>query len=151
MTKNRSFARFIDDLLIAQGFTAKRRFYWYKFEKGHLIVVNLQKSSFGGGVYVNYGLTFLTGSKRFPKEYDCVVFGRNPALSPTEFSRFQGLLDDIGALRKDPTALAEVASLIHTQLAALATWSDRKVLVKRVLSRKPLEMIVDKHALGLPL
>jgi hypothetical protein len=84
-----SFTDLIGKLLSAEGFERRGKAYWYRFEHRVVIVVNLQKSAHGAGVYINFGLAFLTGRRRrYPRDYKCAVYGRNPALSADEFAQF---------------------------------------------------------------
>jgi hypothetical protein len=111
----------------------------------------LQKSAHGAGVYINFGLAFLTGRRRrYPRDYKCAVYGRNPALSADEFAQFQEFLDDVAALLKRPFECDQVTRAVRKQLATLLAWSDQQVLVRRVMAGKPLDMIIDRPALGLP-
>ena len=146
----RSFSRFLDDILRAKGFERKGRSNWYLFRGGAVIVVNLQKSAFGAGVYLNYGLSFASSKRRrYPKHYDCVMFGRNPVLSQRAFRTFQNHLNNVGGVRA-PSTSRWLMSAILMQIDLLMEVSSVGALLKKVEHGKLSEMIVDRPALGLP-
>jgi hypothetical protein len=148
--KPRSFTSLLDDLLSARGFERRRRTYWYYRTRTAVVVVNIQKSAFGAGVYVNYGVDFVRPrAKKFPTETDCVVFGRNPGLSLKEFMKFQSLLDGGVASLANEAVVRSIEQALGKQLDCLMKWRNVAQMKKRVLSQKPLDMIVDMRALGI--
>ncbi len=147
-----SFKALLNEILATRGFTMRSHNHWYKLLGNALIVVSLHRKSYDRGVYIEYGLTFLDISrKRYPKTDECVLFGDNPAMPQDVFRNHQKVLSDIAEVRRNYQLQREVAAGVDTQLKALTEWSDRAKLVQRVRSRKPLEMLVNRPDLGLPL
>lgn len=132
---------------MARGYDRRGKRDWYKFFEGALVVVNLQRSAFGAGVYVNFGLSFLQGKRRrFPKEYDCDVFGRNPAsFSTREKIRLQSLMDCVSTLLDSPKLLAELDNHLDLQIRCIEAWANKTVLRRRLENEESLDMLVNKR------
>jgi len=90
----RSIRALLDEALQSRNYFPRGKGYWFKIEKGTTSVVNLQKNTLGPGVQLNFGLTYNAPLRtKYPKEYECAVFGANPVLTPTEFREFTDLLE----------------------------------------------------------
>jgi hypothetical protein len=103
------------------------------------------------GVYIEYGLGFLDCmGKKYPRTDECVIFGDNPGMSQEQFKRFQSILNKVAAVLRDPLLQQEIEAGLDQQLRCLEGWTERSKLVKRVRSRKPFEMLINRPQLGLP-
>ncbi len=144
MSRPRSFTEFLDWLLRERGYARRGRADWYRFIGQAVVVVNLQKSAFGAGLYLNFGLSFLTGSRRFyPKHYDCLIFGRNPASLPLRPEvRFQSLLDRTPEVLRNRRLLVALGTFLWLQLEAIESWAEVAKLRRRIESDEPLDMLV---------
>lgn len=146
-----SFKAFLGLVLQDRGFIPGPHQHWYRVVGNSVIAVSLHNKWYDKGVYIEYGIAFFeTVPRRLPKTDECAVFGDNPALPPPRFRRFKLLLKNVNAARTDPLVQDQITAGIDEQLRCLMVWTNKEKLIKRVQSRRFLDMLVNRKALGLP-
>ena len=102
-------------------------------------------------MYLNFGVTFSKRKTRFyPKEYECVVFGRNPiGLRKKGYIKYQASLDDWDSVLKVEREKQKLIGIIQAQVLKMIELSDISFLKKEVYNGRLQYMIVKRRSLSL--
>jgi hypothetical protein len=145
-----AFHKLIDLIISGVGYIKISNTLWIKKLQGAVVLVRVQKSSLGKGMYLNFGITFKTHEQYAGLfEYECEIFGRNPAsFAKQKYIVYQSQLDQWRAVARDKRRIDMLTRSIHSQLRALEKMADRTALKKMWAAGKLKFMLFNRSALG---